>query len=77
MLRIKLIPEPRVVSVYQTINEYEAHIYKMALENEGVEVVLLNKKDSSYNAFGYIYLNVLKENEEKAKEILSKLKKEE
>ena len=32
--------------------------------------MIFDQRDSSYNAFGYIYLNVIKENEAKAIQIL-------
>jgi hypothetical protein len=43
------------------------------LEDEGIKVQVWNQVDSSYNAFGYIHLNVLQENEEKALKIIEEL----
>lgn len=46
--------------ILSTTNEIEAHLVKGALESEGIEVVLLSKKDASYTNFGDIELYVAK-----------------
>lgn len=70
MLRTKLVPESKIVTVYQGADEYSARIFKLKLEDEGIKVQLIDERDSSYNAFGYVYLKVLKENEQLAKQII-------
>ena len=70
MLRTKLVPEPNVAIVYQGTDEYTARIYKLKLEDAGVQVVYIDERDSSYNAFGYVYLKVHRDNEKIAKEII-------
>ncbi len=70
MLRTKLVPESNIVTVYQGTDEYSARIFKLKLEDEGIKVKLIDERDSSYNAFGYVYLKVLKENEQVAKQII-------
>ena len=69
-LRTKLVPEPNTITVHQGTDEYTARILKLKLEDEGIKVQFVDDRDSSYNAFGYIYLNVLKENETIATQII-------
>ncbi len=70
VLRTKLVNEPSWVSVYDSHEEYTIHIKKMALEDAGIPVSIFDQRDSSYNAFGYIYLNVPVEFKEKALQVL-------
>jgi hypothetical protein len=44
--------------VFTTQKPIEADIVAGSLENEGINVVKFNKRDSSYLAFGYIELYV-------------------
>lgn len=69
-LRTKLVIEPKWVSVYDSHEEYTVHIKKLALEDAGIPVTIFDQRDSSYNAFGYIYLHVPKEFKEKALQVL-------
>ncbi|MDX2360943.1 MAG: hypothetical protein QNK23_09065 [Crocinitomicaceae bacterium] len=69
-LRTKLINEPNWVTVYQSADEYTIRIQKLKLESKEIPVALFDQRDSSYNAFGHIYLNVPKEFEEQALEII-------
>ena len=69
-LRTKLVNEPRWVSVYDSHEEYTVHIKKLALEDAGIPVTIFDQRDSSYNAFGYIYLHVPIELKEKALQVL-------
>jgi hypothetical protein len=69
-LRTKLVTEPQWVSVYDSHEEYTVHIKKMALEDAGIPVTIFDQRDSSYNAFGYIYLHVPAEMQEKARQVL-------
>ena len=45
----------------------------MKLEEEGIKTVIFDQRDSSYNAFGYVYLQVHKENVEQAEQILKEI----
>ncbi|MBK7129864.1 MAG: hypothetical protein IPM74_04820 [Crocinitomicaceae bacterium] len=59
--------------IYSTNSEHDALIKQHRLIEAGLDVVLLNKKDSSYGTFGQIELYVPVLQVEKAKLILSKL----
>lgn len=69
-LRTKLVNEPKWVSVYDSHEEYSIHIKKLALEDAGIPVTIFDQRDSSYNAFGYIYLHVPTELKEQALQVL-------
>ena len=71
--QLKLSPESSWVTVFETVNLYAAEIRKMKLEEEGIQVQLFNQIDSSYNNFGFVKLEVPKEYEAKAKQILVEL----
>ena len=53
---------------------YRAEIAKELLENNGINAVILNQKDSSYTSFGNVEVYVNSTDEEKAIEILKELK---
>ncbi len=57
--------------ILSTTNEIEAHLVKGALEVEGIEVVLLNKKDASYTNFGDIELYVSNSDLAEAKKFIA------
>jgi len=61
------------VCIYTTTSEPEAYMKQHQLLDANVEVILLNKKDSSYGTFGQIELYVPVLQVEKAKLILEKL----
>ena len=67
------MPQNRWVSVFQSSQVHIVEIIKLRLEDEGIKVQVWNQVDSSYNAFGYIHLNVLEENQEKALKIIEEL----
>ena len=69
-LRTKLVKEPKWVSVYDSHEEYSVRIKKLALEDAGIPVMIFDQRDSSYNAFGYIYLHVPTEHKERALQVL-------
>ena len=58
------------ISVYQSPEEYIAHIKKLILEDAGIEVRFSDQRDSSYNNFGYVHLQVKKKFEEQAQLLL-------
>lgn len=58
------------ITVFQSTDEYIVGIYKMKLETHDIPVHIFNQRDSSYNTFGYIYLNVLAKHEKIAIELI-------
>lgn len=62
------------VLVFETDQPYQAEIAKEVLDNEEIDSVILNQKDSSYLVFGPIEVYVHKNFETKAIEILKTLK---
>lgn len=67
---IKLAKEPKWKTVFQSQDEYMVSIQKLKLEDAQIPVIQFNQRDSSYNAFGYIYLQVPTELAEKAIQII-------
>ena len=67
---IKLVKEPKWTTVYQSADEYMVTIQKLKLEDAEIPVIQFNQQDSSYNAFGYIYLQVPTELTDKATQII-------
>ncbi len=59
-------------NVYSTSEEYLALLVKGALENEGIEVVLLDQKDSAYTVLGEYQLLVDVQDYEAALEIVDR-----
>lgn len=70
-LRVKLVNESDWVTVLQSSDEFTIRIEKLKLEGEGIPVMIFDQRDSSYNSFGYIYLNVHKKDEEAARKLLN------
>lgn len=62
--------EPNWVTILQSTDEFVVRIYKMKLEAHEIPVSIFDQRDSSYNAFGYIYLNVLAKDEKIALELM-------
>jgi len=58
--------------VFRTHEEHLARLIIMKLEDEGVKVFYINKKDSSYNNFGQIELYVQRDDVVRAKFIIDK-----
>tara|TARA_B100000902_G_scaffold135015_1_gene133372 strand:+ start:1077 stop:1283 length:207 start_codon:yes stop_codon:yes gene_type:complete len=59
-----------MIKILSTDNPNKAEITKQMLEENDVNVVLLNKQDSSYLMFGFIELYVNEEQVEKAIDLL-------
>lgn len=66
----KLATEPKWTTVFQSTDELMVNIQKLKLEDAEIPVIQFDQKDSSYNTFGYIYLQVPTELKEKAEQIL-------
>jgi hypothetical protein len=60
--------------VYFTGDNYQGDLAKELLEENGIQAVVLNRKDSSYTTFGDIEVYVSAEDEESAIRILKHLK---
>jgi len=60
--------------VYFTGDDYRGTIAKELLEENGINAVVINRKDSSYTSFGDIEVYVSNEDEEQANKILEHLK---
>ncbi|MEX1191010.1 MAG: DUF2007 domain-containing protein [Brumimicrobium sp.] len=58
--------------VFRTTENHLAHIIKLKLEEEGIGVLLIDKKDSSYNNFGALELYVKAEDVVRAKFLIDK-----
>ena len=63
------------VKVYSATQVYLAEITKSVLEDEGIDAVVVNKKDSSY-LFGECEVYVRKENALNALNLISKIESE-
>ena len=61
------------IAIYTTTQSYQAEIVKAVLEDNGVEAVILNQKDSSYTTFGEISVMVNEECREQAEQIIKSL----
>lgn len=62
------------IKVFSNSDQYLVSIAKDLLENNGIESVILNQKDSSYGMWGEVELYVHDLHEAKAREILIELK---
>lgn len=60
--------------VYFTDQEYRAIIAKELLEDNQIDAVIINRKDSSYTSFGEVELYVADEKFEEAEKILQSFK---
>ncbi|HPD65231.1 MAG TPA: CPBP family glutamic-type intramembrane protease [Bacteroidia bacterium] len=58
------------VKVFETENNSEAEIIAGKIENSGIPVSLINKKDSSFTTFGMLEIYVSPENVSEAKRII-------
>jgi hypothetical protein len=63
------------INIFATGDEYLVSIAKELLEENGIDSVVINHKDSSYVWLGEVELYVRDENENKALEVLKQLNK--
>lgn len=61
----------RWITVLTTKDIHFSTICKMALDEEDIPVLVFDQRDSSYNAFGDIVVQVLKEDMIRAQKILN------
>ncbi|MDD2196598.1 MAG: DUF2007 domain-containing protein [Bacteroidales bacterium] len=59
--------------VFSTDKPFEAEIIKQMLSSNGIEAVVLNKRDSSYPSIGEAELYVTPEDEPKARKLIEDL----
>jgi Putative prokaryotic signal transducing protein len=57
--------------IYRSVVPYKVEMLKDLLENDDIPAVIINKKDSSYLAFGEIELNIRRVDILKAKLIVN------
>ena len=55
------------------MDSFSIEIFRLKLEEEGIPVMIWDERDSSYNAFGYVHLQVLNEDQDLAKKIIESL----
>ena len=65
-----------MIKIFSTENPNTAEITKQMLEENDINVVLLNKQDSSYLMFGAIDIYVNEKQVEKAKNLLNDIQNE-
>ena len=70
-LKTNLNKDSNWVTIYQSIDEPSVRIYSMQLEDNEIASMIFDQRDSSYNAFGYLYLQVRVEDKSKALELLN------
>lgn len=70
---MELTKEKKWISIHQSMDPFSIEIFKLKLEDEGIPVLVWDERDSSYNAFGYLHLQVLSEDQEKAKTIIDNI----
>jgi len=58
-------------SVFKTQNPVQADIVAGNLKNDGIEVVVINKRDSSYTVFGFVELYVPEDQYDLALKLIS------
>jgi len=65
--------EDNWISIYSSDQTWLAEIARQVLEENGIESVVMNKRDSSYLVFGEVEVYVSQENAEKSKELLKNI----
>ncbi len=65
--------EDNWISIFSTDKPWQAEIAKQILNENGIEAVVINKKDSSYLTFGEVEVFVSQDNTEKSKELLNNI----
>jgi len=68
--KVKLTKEPRWTTVYLSKSDALVQIIKLKLESEGIPVMIFDQRDSSYNSFGDISVQVLNEHVDLARELI-------
>lgn len=58
------------ISIYETDQHYRAELVKDVLQENSIEAVILNQKDSSYIMLGVIRVMVARKDQARAEEII-------
>ncbi len=61
------------VKIYSSDKPYQAELARQVLEENGIQAVVINKKDSSYLMFGETELYVSQDDVIKAKQLIKTL----
>jgi hypothetical protein len=59
------------IKIHKTTSQFEATLIQRNLENNDIPCVIMNKKDSSYLAFGYLEIMVPEQYTTEAKELIN------
>jgi len=65
--------EDNWILIFSTPQPWQAEMAKQILEENGIEAVVMNRRDSSYTVFGEVEVYVVKEDVEKGKELLKNI----
>lgn len=57
-------------TVYKSTHQHQADIVKDVLSNSGIQAIVMNKKDSSYNNWGFFEVNVVPDDVLRAMKII-------
>lgn len=70
---MNLVKERQWHSIFQSLEPFTVEIFRLKLEAEGIPVMVWDERDSSYNAFGYVHLQVQSEFKDRAIAIIDNL----
>ena len=68
---MKLTREPEWVTVFESTEDYLVRIKYLLLVDAEIPAVIFDQRDSSYNAFGYLYLKVRREFVDQAMKLIN------
>lgn len=68
---MNLVKESDWITVFESTDEYQIRIQLLKLESEEIPAIIFDQRDSSYNAFGLIFLKVPRDQYEIALKILN------
>ena len=61
------------IKLFATTDFYKAEIIRQALTEQGINAVILNKRDSSYGLFGQVELFAHQDDQEEARRIIGEV----
>lgn len=65
--------EDNWILIFSTPQPWQAEMAKQILDENGIEAVVMNRRDSSYTVFGEVEVYVVKEDVERSKELLKNI----
>lgn len=65
--------EDNWILIFSTTHPWQADMAKQILDENGIEAVVMNKRDSSYTVFGEIEVYVSKKDSERSIELLKNI----